>query len=93
MDIKENIKYRRMQFNKMNDKYMNVYNNDAREDIEYRQDELNDMIAKYINGYYNDYYLNDMQKLIVFIRYEPGVTIRNCKNIEGLVNTLPIRSL
>ena len=92
MDIKEDIKYERMQFNKLNDKYMNVYYN-VKEDIEYRQDELNDMIAKYLNGYYNDYYMNEMLTLMVFVRYEPGLTIRNCKNIEGLVNTLPIRSL
>jgi len=58
---------------------------------EYRQLELDKLVNKYRTRYYQDYYVNEMRTLVVFIRKEIGLTVRNCKNIEGLTFCLPFK--
>ena len=58
---------------------------------EYRQLELDKLVHKYRTRYYQDYYVNEARTLVVFIRKEIGLTVRNCKNIEGLFFCLPFK--
>jgi hypothetical protein len=58
---------------------------------EYRQLELDKLVNKYRTRYYQDYYVNEMRTLVVFIRKEIGLTVRNCKNIQGLTFCLPFK--